>query len=43
MTQYLRMPKAMVRAWVVGQAGFKPVLRAALESGVPLLSFVNLV
>jgi uncharacterized protein (DUF433 family) len=42
-TQYLRMPKATVRAWAVGQGGFKPVLSVESQGGVPLLSFVNLV
>lgn len=41
--QYLRMPKATVRAWAVGQGGFKPVLAIERQARVPLLSFVNLV
>jgi uncharacterized protein (DUF433 family) len=41
--QYLRMPKATVRAWAVGQGSFKPVLRVEAAKGLPLLSFVNLV
>lgn len=41
--QYLRMPKATVRAWVIGQAGFRPVLRLESQGRAPLLSFVNLV
>jgi uncharacterized protein (DUF433 family) len=40
---YLRMPKATVRAWALGQGGFKPVLSLEPQVGVPLLSFVNLV
>lgn len=40
---YLRMPKATVRAWALGQGGFKPVLALEPREGVPLLSFVNLV
>jgi len=42
-TQYLRMPKATVRAWALGQGDFKPVLRLEAANTVPLLSFVNLV
>lgn len=41
--QYLRMPKATVRAWALGQGRFKPVLAREAHDGVPLLSFVNLV
>lgn len=41
--QYLRMPKATVRAWAVGQGGFKPVLAIERQDRLPLLSFVNLV
>lgn len=41
--QYLRMPKATVRAWALGQGSFKPVLDLCRHDGVPLLSFVNLV
>jgi len=41
--QYLRMPKATVRAWAVGQGRFRPVLNLERQNGVPLLSFVNLV
>jgi len=41
--QYLRMPKATVRAWALGQGSFKPVLRVEAAKGLPLLSFVNLV
>jgi uncharacterized protein (DUF433 family) len=41
--QYLRMPKATVRAWALGQGDFKPVLRLEAAKPVPLLSFVNLV
>ncbi len=40
---YLRMPKATVRAWALGQGGFRPVLALEPQSGPPLLSFVNLV
>jgi len=41
--QYLRMPKATVHAWALGQRGFKPVLRLQTAEVPPLLSFVNLV
>lgn len=41
--QYLRMPKATVRAWALGQGGFRPVLRVEKANALPLLSFVNLV
>lgn len=41
--QYLRIPKATVRAWALGQGQFKPVLSLEPQDGVPLLSFVNLV
>jgi uncharacterized protein (DUF433 family) len=41
--QYLRMPKATVRAWVMGQGRFRLVLALQPHEGVPLLSFVNLV
>lgn len=40
---YLRVPKATVRAWAVGQGMFKPVLNLDHSEAVPLLSFVNLV
>jgi len=40
---YLRMPKATVRAWAVGQGKFDPVLTLEPREGVPLLSFVNLI
>lgn len=40
---YLRIPKATVRAWAVGQGAFRPVLNVRLQDGLPLLSFVNLV
>jgi uncharacterized protein (DUF433 family) len=40
---YLRMPKATVRAWAVGQGTFDAVLRLKPRDGVPLLSFVNLI
>jgi uncharacterized protein (DUF433 family) len=40
---YLRLPKATVRAWAVGQGRFKPVLSLDHREDVPLLSFVNLV
>ncbi len=40
---YLRMPKATVRAWAVGQGRFDPVLSIEPREGVPLLSFVNLI
>jgi len=40
---YLRMPKATVRAWALGQGRFDPVLTVEPHEGVPLLSFVNLV
>lgn len=40
---YLRMPKATVRAWAVGQGKFDPVLTLEAHEGVPLLSFVNLI
>jgi uncharacterized protein (DUF433 family) len=40
---YLRMPKATVRAWAVGQGRFDPVLALEPSEGVPLLSFVNLI
>jgi hypothetical protein len=40
---YLRMPKATVRAWALGQGRFDPVLSIEPHEGVPLLSFVNLV
>ena len=41
--QYLRMPKATLRAWALGQGDFKPVLSVESRAGVPLLSFVNVV
>jgi uncharacterized protein (DUF433 family) len=41
--QYLRMPKATLQAWALGQGDFKPVLAIDTRSGVPLLSFVNVV
>ncbi len=41
--QYLRMPKATVRAWALGQGRFRPVLTLGRQDGPPLLSFVNLV
>ena len=41
--QYLRVPKATVRAWAVGQGDFKPVIRLERGGGLPLMSFVNLV
>jgi len=41
--QYLRVPKATVRAWALGQGRFRPVLGLEPQPGVPLLSFVNLV
>lgn len=41
--QYLRMPKATVRAWVMGQGRFRPVLALEPQRGAPLLSFVNLI
>jgi uncharacterized protein (DUF433 family) len=40
---YLRMPKATVRAWALGQGRFRSVLTLQPQEGVPLLSFVNLV
>jgi uncharacterized protein (DUF433 family) len=40
---YLRMPKATVRAWAVGQGRFDPVLALEPSAGVSLLSFVNLI
>jgi uncharacterized protein (DUF433 family) len=40
---YLRMPKATVRAWAVGQGRFDAVLTLEPRNGVPLLSFVNLI
>jgi uncharacterized protein (DUF433 family) len=40
---YLRMPKATVRAWAVGQGRFDAVLTLEPREGVPLLSFVNLI
>lgn len=40
---YLRVPKATVRAWAVGQGEFKPVLSLDRHEDVPLLSFVNLI
>lgn len=40
---YLRIPKATVRAWAVGQDRFRPVLAVEPQDGIPLLSFVNLV
>jgi len=42
-TQYLRMPKATLRAWAVGQGDFQPVLSVQNRGRVPLLSFVNVV
>ena len=41
--QYLRMPKATLRAWAVGQGDFQPVLSVQNRGRVPLLSFVNVV
>jgi len=40
---YLRMPKATVRAWALGQDRFKAVLGLEPQIGPPLLSFVSLV
>lgn len=40
---YLRIPKATVRAWTLGQDGFRPVLALESQPGAPQLSFVNLV
>jgi uncharacterized protein (DUF433 family) len=40
---YLRMPKATVRAWAVGQGRFDAVLTLEPRESVPLLSFVNLI
>lgn len=41
--QYLRMPKATLRAWALGQGDFRPVPNVETPGGVPLLSFVNVV
>lgn len=40
---YLRIPKATLRAWAVGQGAFKAVLDIPERDRPPLLSFVNLV
>lgn len=40
---YLRIPKATVRAWAMGQGRFRPVLDVTPQDGPPLLSFANLV
>lgn len=40
---YLRMPKATLRAWVMGQDRFRAVVELPEPEGLPLLSFVNLV
>lgn len=40
---YLRMPKATVRAWAVGQGKFDRVLTLEPREGVPHLSFVNVI
>jgi uncharacterized protein (DUF433 family) len=42
-SHYLRIPKATVRAWAVGQGRFKPVLGVMRQDDLPLLSFLNLV
>ena len=39
---YLRLPMSTVRAWVLGQEEFKPIIRPAGSSS-PALSFINLV
>lgn len=39
---YLRIPKATLRSWLVGQGSFKPVIAIA-DRGTLRLSFVNLV
>ncbi len=39
---YLRIPRSTLRAWLLGQGEFKPVLDIALRSP-PTLSFLNLV
>jgi uncharacterized protein (DUF433 family) len=41
--RYLRVPKSTVRAWIMGQGTFRPVIRLARSEGPPLLTFVNLV
>lgn len=40
---YLRIPKATLRTWVVGQDNFRPVIDSPRPSGPPVLTFVNLV
>src|SRR5258708_29352343 len=39
---YLRIPKATLRSWLVGQGSFKPVIAIADRSKI-MLSFINLV
>jgi uncharacterized protein (DUF433 family) len=39
---YLRIPKATLRSWLVGEGSFKPVIAIA-DRGRVLLSFINLI
>jgi len=39
---YLRLPVSTVRAWVLGQDEFRPIIKPASDSS-PALSFINLV